>query len=674
MPLSNLKANRINMSEPDILSVRLSRMSLMKPNECLYDSHLIVEAAGLFNGYFFECLISKQDNKAPELKCYPERVFNAQEARHIANGVYKQVLSKLNTEKVVDRTLIDWMDYGTKKYQELESLYRSIRSGMEYTPCFTELKVNIYYKEDTSKPEIICYGRFRLDRQNFLFIYGMDIDKKEHYLFHGGDLGKAQQEAVKAYIARHIECVQHADYSDFTDSVYEKGENYTKCFTDLYMEKILSNLPHKVILNVPFVEKDEAKGLGAKWDTAIKKWTIEDTHPNFALFSKWIDNMQDESGEGPDDISAFTRNLDIPITPQYVQLNVSIPEKEDAKKIGAFYSKEHGWRVNTHTTSLSKYKHWLPENNPRIDLDIPPTLTYEIQKQYDLIWDPKTRKCYCYGSHPKLNSVKEFIVENENTLRLNVSYHEEVAVSELGAFKNRHGTWLFYATANSDLEAISYWLPENNQRVFLEGFYSSKTVNRLGIMFDREREKFFVYMSHHLSKDELEKFAQPKPVKQMPPPKELKKAAPKPVKKAVPVQVKTEAVFEPLDEPKAVSNPVPTASVFAQREAVTKNDFNGADIHPDHLLNYYYREEKKLLELGAYYSEKAKRLYIPSDHPNPHVFDQWLPANNPKVYLNMPKGSHEIVEKYKISWNEEEKKFWVYKSHPKFKALKVFTR
>lgn len=330
--------------------------------------------------------------------------------------------------------------------------------------------------------------------------------------------------------------------------------------------------------------------------------------------------------------------------------------------------------MNTRTTSLSKYKHWLPENNPRIDLDIPPTLTYEIQKQYDLIWDPKTRKCYCYGSHPKLNSVKEFIVENENTLRLNVSYHEEVAVSELGAFKNRHGTWLFYATANSDLEAISYWLPENNQRVFLEGFYSSKTVNRLGIMFDREREKFFVYMSHHLSKDELEKFAQPKPVKQMPPPKELKKTAPKPVKKAVPVQVKTEAVFEPLDEPKAVSNPVPTASVFAQREAVTKNDFNGADIHPDHLLNYYYREEKKLLELGAYYSEKAKRLYIPSDHPNPHVFDQWLPANNPKVYLNMPKGSHEIVEKYKISWDEEEKKFWVYKLHPKFKALKVFTR
>ena len=32
----------------------------------------------------------------------------------------------------------------------------------------------------------------------------------------------------------------------------------------------------KVLLNVPFDEKDDAKFLGAKWDKEVKSWYIED--------------------------------------------------------------------------------------------------------------------------------------------------------------------------------------------------------------------------------------------------------------------------------------------------------------------------------------------------------------------------------------------------------------
>ncbi|MFC7517188.1 DUF5710 domain-containing protein [Herbaspirillum sp. GCM10030257] len=42
-----------------------------------------------------------------------------------------------------------------------------------------------------------------------------------------------------------------------------------------------------VILNVPFAEKDQAKGLGARWDAARKKWYVP--HGVDAnLFSRWL--------------------------------------------------------------------------------------------------------------------------------------------------------------------------------------------------------------------------------------------------------------------------------------------------------------------------------------------------------------------------------------------------
>jgi|APGre2960657468_1045069.scaffolds.fasta_scaffold16235_2 ribonuclease HI len=41
-------------------------------------------------------------------------------------------------------------------------------------------------------------------------------------------------------------------------------------------------------LKCPFAEKDEAKRLGAKWDTTKKKWVAKDTKENRDIFAKWI--------------------------------------------------------------------------------------------------------------------------------------------------------------------------------------------------------------------------------------------------------------------------------------------------------------------------------------------------------------------------------------------------
>jgi hypothetical protein len=42
----------------------------------------------------------------------------------------------------------------------------------------------------------------------------------------------------------------------------------------------------KIYLNVPFVEKDEAKALGARWDVDKKRWYVP-SNKDVTLFAKW---------------------------------------------------------------------------------------------------------------------------------------------------------------------------------------------------------------------------------------------------------------------------------------------------------------------------------------------------------------------------------------------------
>ena len=42
-----------------------------------------------------------------------------------------------------------------------------------------------------------------------------------------------------------------------------------------------------LILDVPYQEKDEAKRLGARWNTEIKKWYVEKKE-DYYKFAKWV--------------------------------------------------------------------------------------------------------------------------------------------------------------------------------------------------------------------------------------------------------------------------------------------------------------------------------------------------------------------------------------------------
>lgn len=55
----------------------------------------------------------------------------------------------------------------------------------------------------------------------------------------------------------------------------------------------------KILLNVPFVEKDAAKALGAQWNPALKKWWLDPHHledGDLTPFTPWLPKM---SGNGP---------------------------------------------------------------------------------------------------------------------------------------------------------------------------------------------------------------------------------------------------------------------------------------------------------------------------------------------------------------------------------------
>lgn len=52
----------------------------------------------------------------------------------------------------------------------------------------------------------------------------------------------------------------------------------------------------RIVLEVPFSEKDQVKALGAKWNGQLKKWCINSQH-NISHFQKWLPTSQHKGGK-----------------------------------------------------------------------------------------------------------------------------------------------------------------------------------------------------------------------------------------------------------------------------------------------------------------------------------------------------------------------------------------
>ena len=110
----------------------------------------------------------------------------------------------------------------------------------------------------------------------------------------------------------------------------------------------------KTYINVPFREKDEAKGVGAIWDRGQRSWYIP-SGVNLSLFSKWT-----QASELTATVQAKAAVDGVKEERQY--LAVPYTERIEAKAAGAIWDKEAKSWYTGPNVDMDKLQRWLPEN------------------------------------------------------------------------------------------------------------------------------------------------------------------------------------------------------------------------------------------------------------------------------------------------------------------------
>jgi putative DNA primase/helicase len=157
----------------------------------------------------------------------------------------------------------------------------------------------------------------------------------------------------------------------------------------------------KMLIVVPYKEKDEAKALGAKWDRRQQSWYVPaDMGP--APFSKWLQRGAPETGKVESPIATATQT-------EIARVYLAVPysERGEARAAGALWDKAVGsWYAgpNGNTAVLAK---WRPEN---VAAQQDPSMTPREEFAGFL----KSLGCVISGEHPIMDGKSHRIsVEGE---------------------------------------------------------------------------------------------------------------------------------------------------------------------------------------------------------------------------------------------------------------------
>jgi antirestriction protein ArdC/phage/plasmid primase-like uncharacterized protein len=157
----------------------------------------------------------------------------------------------------------------------------------------------------------------------------------------------------------------------------------------------------KMLIVVPYKEKDEAKALGAKWDRRQQSWYVPaDMDP--APFSKWLQRGAPETGKVESPIATTTQT-------EIARVYLAVPysERSEARAAGALWDKAVGsWYAgpNGNTAVLAK---WRPEN---VAAQQDPSMTPREEFAGFL----KSLGCVISGEHPIMDGKSHRIsVEGE---------------------------------------------------------------------------------------------------------------------------------------------------------------------------------------------------------------------------------------------------------------------
>ncbi|MFL6633918.1 MAG: zincin-like metallopeptidase domain-containing protein [Massilia sp.] len=157
----------------------------------------------------------------------------------------------------------------------------------------------------------------------------------------------------------------------------------------------------KMLIVVPYKEKDEAKALGAKWDRRQQSWYVPaDMDP--APFSKWLQRGAPETGKVESPIATATQT-------EIARVYLAVPysERGEARAAGALWDKAAGsWFAGPkgNTAVLAK---WRPENVASLQ---DPSMTPREEFAGFL----KSLGCVISGEHPIMDGKSHRIsVEGE---------------------------------------------------------------------------------------------------------------------------------------------------------------------------------------------------------------------------------------------------------------------
>lgn len=155
----------------------------------------------------------------------------------------------------------------------------------------------------------------------------------------------------------------------------------------------------RTLINVPFKEKNEAKSLGAKWDTTERSWFIPagvDTAP----FAKWMNDGQGQTATA-EPAKEQSQSTNQGSNSERVYLAVPYAERAAAKAAGAKWDKQATAWYADQNADLKQLRQYLIENNTKTG----PTLTPREELSDAL----KTLGAIVEGEHPIMDGKKHRI-------------------------------------------------------------------------------------------------------------------------------------------------------------------------------------------------------------------------------------------------------------------------
>lgn len=351
-----------------------------------------------------------------------------------------------------------------------KKMLETIKQGnpIQFKPTIKEdLKKQL---EDGQK----VYVNISTEERGEAFQAGLKFDSSNKLWFAppSTDDQKANDNTIDVITSMNWETITEQDlveYKQELKSLYDEAKEQ--------VESTTTTQQAKTFLDVPFAEKDEAKELGARWDSKNSSWYIDSNNPNKDLLTQKYGEKSNET------VSKEVLEKENSRT----YLNVPKVRKDEAKELGAKWDRNKGqWFSEKQNPNLDKLiekftaqkindvnvidapdAQLTPSNeDTKIYLEVPFSKKDEAKK-LGANWDKNAESWYSLSSNPNIEELKasfteiskddvqkQYVEKRNERVYLNVPRSEKDEAKELGARWDRAKSQWYSHANNENLETL----------------------------------------------------------------------------------------------------------------------------------------------------------------------------------------------------------------------------